>query len=58
MFNSNLPDEEAKEYIKLRSREVENYVLQKQLGYGENGAARWIFVLVLVVALVGFGLLH
>ena len=58
MFNSNLPDEEAKEYIKQRSREVENYVLQKQLGYGENRAARWIFVLVLVIALVGFGLLH
>jgi hypothetical protein len=58
MFNSNLSDEEAKQYIKQRSQEVENYVWQKQLGYGENRSARWIFILVILVVLVGFTVLH
>jgi len=57
MFNDHLSNEEAKELIKQRSKEAETYSLQKRLGYGDSGAARWIFVLVIVMVAVAIGLL-
>jgi hypothetical protein len=49
MFNHHVADEEIKERIKQRMQEAETYSLQKRLGYGDSGSARWLFVLLLVV---------
>ena len=57
MFNDHLSTEEAKELIKERIQEVENYSLQKRLGYGDYAAARWIFALVIIIAAVAAVLL-
>ncbi|HEX9388091.1 MAG TPA: hypothetical protein VF918_17330 [Anaerolineales bacterium] len=52
MFN-----EEAKERIEQRMKEAEIYSLQKRLGYGDSKIARWILVLIIVMAVVAVGLL-
>ena len=57
MFNDHLANEEAKERIKQRMQEAETYSLQKRLGYGDSAVTRWIFVLILVMAVVAVGLL-
>lgn len=57
MFNDHLSNEEAKERIKQRLKEAEVYSLQKRLGYGDSGIARWVFVLIIVIALVAVGVL-
>ena len=57
MFNDRLTSEEAKERVKERMREAETYSMQKRLGYGEYGAARWVFVLLLVMIALAIGIL-
>lgn len=56
MFNDRLTSEEAKERIRERMREAETYSLQKQLGYGDYGIAKWVFVII-ILAIVAIGLL-
>jgi len=55
MFNNHLAEEEIKERVKQRILEAETYSLQKRLGYGDSGGARWIFVLLVVVAAIAVG---
>ena len=57
MFNDYLSNEEAKERIRQRMKEAEIYGLQKRLGYGDSGIARWIFALLIVMAVVAVGML-
>ena len=57
MFNDRLSNEEAKERIKQRMQEAETYSLQKRLGYGDSRTARWMFALIIVMAVVAVGLL-
>ena len=57
MFNNHLAEEEIKERIKQRIQEAETYSLQKRLGYGDSGSARWVIALLVVVAVVAIGLL-
>jgi hypothetical protein len=57
MFNDHLSNEEAKERIRQRMKEAESYSLQKRLGYGDSGVARWIFILMVVIVVVTIGLL-
>ena len=57
MFNNHLSNEEANERIKQRMQEAETYSLQKRLGYGDSGTARWIFVLIIVMAVLAVGVL-
>jgi F0F1-type ATP synthase assembly protein I len=57
MFNNYLAEEEMKERIKQRIQEAETYSLRKQLGYSDSARLRWIFVSLIVVALVVVGLL-
>ena len=52
MFNDHLLDEMAKESIQRREQEAEIYGLQSRLGYREHRAARWLFVLIVMVALL------
>ncbi len=57
MYNDHLSPEEARELIKQRMQEAETYGLQKQLGFGDSRATRWVFLLVVILALVVAGLL-
>ncbi len=58
MYNDHLSSEEAKERVKQRMKEVETYSLHKRLGYSDNGAARWVFVvLIILIAVVALSLL-
>jgi len=57
MFNDRLSREEAKERIQERMREAEIYSRQKQLGYGDSGTAKWVFVLIILVVGLAVGLL-
>jgi hypothetical protein len=50
MFNDHLSSEEAKELIRERIKEVENYSIQKQLGFGDQGKGLWICLLVVLLA--------
>jgi len=56
MFNDHLSNEAAKERIHERMLEAESYSLHKRLGYGE-GNAKWILVLLAVIAVITIGLL-
>jgi hypothetical protein len=57
MFNERLSSKEAKELIDERVKEAETYALHKRLGYGDNKAARWVFLLIVLVVVVTIGLL-
>jgi hypothetical protein len=57
MYNDHISQEEAKELIKQHLQEAENYSHQKQLGYGDSRASRWVFLLVVIIAVVAVGLL-
>jgi hypothetical protein len=53
MFNDPLIHEEARLKIAEREQEAEAHRLYKQLGYGDRGARRWLFVfIILVIALI------
>jgi hypothetical protein len=52
MFNDRLSSEAAKERIRERMREAETYGLQKRLGYEDYRMAKWIVVLIVIVAVV------
>ena len=52
MFNDNLSNEEARERITQRMKEVETYVLQKKLGYGDYGTVKWVFAFVILASVV------
>ena len=53
MFNNPLIHEETKLKISEREHEAEAYHLNSQLGYRDQGLARWVFVImVLVIALI------
>jgi len=52
MYNDQLSNEEAKERIAQRVREVESYGLQKKLGVDGHGTARWILVFIVLVSMV------
>ena len=49
MFNNPLFHEEAKLKVRQREQEVEMYHWQKQLGYSDRRAARWVFILVMLL---------
>lgn len=49
MYNDHLSDQEAQQFIKQRVQEAESYSELKRLGYGDNRAARWIFVLIIIL---------
>lgn len=53
MFNDRLSSEVAEERIKDRRQEAETYSLQKRLGYGDYGIAKWLFVIVVVAVVIG-----
>ena len=57
MYNDHISQEEASVLIKQRIQEAESYGLQKQLGYGDSRATRWVFLLVVILAVAGIGLL-
>lgn len=52
MYNDLLSNEEAKERIAQRVREVDAYSLQKRLGMGDHGNAKWIRVFIVFVLLM------
>lgn len=52
MFNNHLSDEMAKEYVDRREKEAETYSLHSRLGYRDNRAAQWMFVLIVVIAII------
>jgi hypothetical protein len=49
MFNHPLIHEEAKLKIQQREREAETCRWHKQLGYSDRRAARWIFLLMMLI---------
>ena len=57
MYNDHLSQEEANELIRQRMKEAETYGLQKQLGFSDSRAARWVLLLIIVMVAVVFGLL-
>jgi hypothetical protein len=57
MYNDHLSPEEAKERVEQRMKEVETYSLQKQLGFGDSTATRWLLLLIVILAATGIGLL-
>jgi len=57
MFNDHLSTEAARERIKQRMQEVETYSLQKRLGYGDQGSARLLVVIVILLTAVAVALL-
>jgi len=52
MFNDRMSNEEAKERIAQRVKEVESYSSQDGLDHGRRGAARWVFVFIVLAAVV------
>ena len=52
MYNDRLSNEEARERITQRAREVETYGLQKRLGLGDYGVKRWILAFIVLVSIV------
>ncbi len=52
MYNDRLSNEEAKERIAQRVREVEAYSLQKRLGMGDPETAKWTLVFMVIVLMV------
>ena len=57
MYNDHLTPEEARELIRQRMQEAETYGVQKQLGFSDSRATRWIFLLVVILGMVVAGLL-
>jgi hypothetical protein len=57
MYNDHVSHEEARELIKQRAQEAESYSRQKQLGYGDSRAARWFFLLTVIIAVIVIGVL-
>lgn len=57
MFNDHLSSEAAQERIQRRIEEVETYSRQKQLGYGDHGSAKLLFVVVILMIAVAAALL-
>lgn len=58
MFHNHLAAEEARHEIERRAQEAETCSLHKRLGYGDSRAARWILVvIVLLAAVAALGLL-
>jgi hypothetical protein len=57
MYNDHFSQEEAQKLIEQRMQEAETYSRQKQLGFGDSPAARWIFLLVVLLAAAAVGLL-
>ena len=57
MYNDHLTPEEARELIRQRMQEAETYGVQKQLGFSDSQAARWVFLLIVILAVVVAGLL-
>jgi len=57
MYNDHMSPEEAQELIRQRMQEAETYGLQKQLGFSDSRAARWVFLLIVLLVAVAVGLL-
>ncbi len=57
MYNDHLSQEEAQKLIEQRMQEAETYSRQKQLGFGDPRAARWVFLVVVLLAAAAMGLL-
>ena len=57
MYNDHISPEEARELIRQRMQEAENYGLQQQMGFSDSRATRWIFLLVVILGMVVAGLL-
>jgi hypothetical protein len=57
MFNDHLSTEAARERVKRRMEEVESYSLQKRLGYGDRGSAKFLFVVIILMAALAAALL-
>jgi hypothetical protein len=57
MFNDHLSSEAARERIKQRMQEVEAYSRQKRLGYGDQGSAKLLFVVIILMTAVAAALL-
>ena len=57
MVNDHLSHEEAQKLIEQRMKEAETYSLQKQLGFVDSRTTRWVFLLIVIVAAVAFGVL-
>jgi hypothetical protein len=57
MYNDHLSLEEAEKLIEQRIQEAETYSHQKQLGFGDSRAARWVFLVVVLLAAAAMGLL-
>jgi hypothetical protein len=57
MYNDHLSHEEAQKLIEQRMQEAEAYNRQKQLGFGDSGAARWVFLLIVLLVAAAVGLL-
>ena len=56
MYNDHISQEEASVLIKQRLQEAESYGLQKQLGFSDSRATRWVFLLIVILAVVVAGL--
>ena len=57
MYNDHVSPEEARELIRQRMQEAETYGLQKQLGFSDSRATRWVFLLIVILAVVVASLL-
>ena len=51
MFNNSLIDKEAKLKMAEYEREAEMLRWHQQLGYSDRRALRWVFVLIMLIAL-------
>lgn len=57
MYNDHVSPEEARELIKQRMQEAEIYSQQKQLGFSDSRATRWVFLLIVILVAVVTSLL-
>ena len=57
MYNEHLSIEDAKERMKERMQDVENYRLYKRLGYSDSGNGKWVFISVVLVIIIAVVLL-
>jgi hypothetical protein len=57
MYNDHISPEEAQKLIEQRMQEAETYSRQKQLGFGDSKAARWVFLLIVLIVAVVVSLL-
>ena len=57
MYNEHLSIEDAKERMKERMQDAENYRLYNRLGYSDSGNGKWVFISIVLVIITAVVLL-